>query len=323
MNAPSYSFVVPIYRDAPLAKAFCVEFEQVFQAYLGAEDISDRVDLIFVNDDASAETAGLLRQTCEEHPFAKVLNLSRNFGHHVALSCGYDHAEGDVVGMLNVDMEDPPDQIPLLLDELAKGEHDIVLGLRQQRQSPLIDRVTSRAFNWLLNKLTGYDMPLETATLRVMNRPFIEAYRTLNERSRYLPGLEMWLGFRRHYIPIRHARRTQGRSSYTFRRRLRLAFEAIISFSDLPLRFAVALGALVALAGFLLAGYLALGRLFFRDFQPGYTSTITAIVLLGGVLIFVIGVASLYIGRILSEVQARPLYVVRDSFNIRARNPPR
>ena len=323
MNAPSYSFVVPIFRDAALAPAFCAEFEQVFQDYLGVEDISGRVELIFVNDDGTSETADLLRRTCEEHAFAKVLNLSRNFGHHIALSCGYDHAQGDVVGMLNVDMEDPPDQIPLLLDALATGEHDIVLGLRQQRQSPLLDRVTSRAFNWLLNKLTGYDMPLETATLRVMNRRFVDAYRSLTERSRYLPGLEMWLGFRRGYVPIRHVRRTQGRSSYTFRRRLRMAFEAIISFSDLPLRFAVAVGALVALAGFVLAGYLAIGRLLFAEFRPGYTSTITAIVLLGGVLIFVIGLASLYIGRILTEVQGRPLYVVRDSFNIRERDAPR
>lgn len=321
MNAPSYSFIVPIFRDASLAPAFCAEFERVFQDYLGVEDISGRVELIFVNDDGTAETAELLRRTCEEHPFAKVLNLSRNFGHHIALSCGYDHAQGEVVGMLNVDMEDPPDQIPLLLDALKAGEYDTVVGLREKRQSSLIERATSNAFNWFLNKATGYDMPLNAATLRVMNRRFVDAYRTLTERSRYQPGLELWLGFRRGYVSIRQSRRTQGKSSYNFRRRLRLAFEAIISFSDLPLRFSVALGAIVALIGFLLAAYLAIGELFFLEFQAGYTSTITAIVLLGGVLIFVIGVASLYIGRILSEVQGRPRYVVRDSFNIHVRHP--
>ena len=321
MSAPSYSFVVPIFRDAALAPAFCAEFEQVFEDYLGVEEISGRVELIFVNDDGTSETADVLRRTCEEHRFAKVLNLSRNFGHHIALSCGYDHAQGDVVGMLNVDMEDPPDQIPHLLDALETGEYDTVVGLRQNRQSSLIERATSNAFNWFLNKATGYDMPLNAATLRVMNRRFVDAYRTFTERSRYQPGLELWLGFRRGYVPIRQSRRTQGKSSYNLRRRLRLAFEAVISFSDLPLRFSVALGAIVALIGFLLAAYLAFGELFFLEFQPGYTSTITAIVLLGGVLIFVIGVASLYIGRILSEVQGRPRYVVRDSFNIQVRHP--
>ncbi len=323
MSSPYYSFVVPIFRDAALARDFCTEFEKVFQAYLDTDDVSEQVELIFVNDDGTCETARMLQQACEEHPFAKVLNLSRNFGQHIALSCGYDHAEGEVVGMLNVDMEDPPDQIPLLLDALKTGEFDIVLGVREQRQSPLLDRMTSRGFSWFLNKATGYDMPLNTATLRVMNRRFVDAYRSLTERSRYLPGLEMWLGYRRGYVPIRHTRRTQGKSSYTFRRRLRLSFEAIISFSDLPLRFCVALGAIVALIGFLLASYLTIGKLFFVEFRAGYTSTITAVVLLGGVLISVIGVASLYIGRILSEVQGRPLYLVRDSFNIREPDPER
>jgi glycosyltransferase involved in cell wall biosynthesis len=316
VSHPSYSFVVPIYRDADLAAAFCTEFARVFQAYLGIDDISADVELIFVNDDGTRETAASLRQTCEQHRFARVLNLSRNFGQHVALSCGYDHARGDYVGMLNVDMEDPPDQIPLLLEALKGGQYDIALGIREERESPLLERATSRAFTWCLNKATGYDMPLNTATLRIMNRRFVDAYRSLTERSRYLPGLEMWLGFQRAYVPIRHARRTRGASSYGFGRRLKMAFEAIISFSDLPLRFTVGLGAIVALAGFVLAAYLLVGKLFFIQFRAGYTSTMTAIVLIGGVLISVIGLASLYIGRILSEVQGRPLYVIRDSFNV-------
>ena len=321
MSAPSYSFIVPIYRDAGLAEAFCTEFEQVFQDYLGTDDLSEEVELIFVNDDGTPETAELLREACERHPFSKAINLSRNFGHHIALSCGFDHAQGEVVGMLNVDMEDPPDQIPLLLDALEHGDYDTVVGLREGRQASAWERMTSRAFNWLLNKATGYDMPLNAATLRVMNRRFLDAYLEFTERSRYQPGLELWLGFRRGYVPIRQARRAEGKSSYNFRRRLKLAFEAVISFSDLPLRFSVALGAVVALVGFALAAYLAIGELFFLEFQAGYTSTITAIVLLGGVLIFVIGLASLYIGRILSEVQGRPRYVVRDSVKISVRQP--
>lgn len=320
MNSPSYSFVVPIFRDAPLAEAFCTEFEQVFQDYLGVTEISDRVELIFVNDDGSGETAEILRATSAGRAFTKVVNLSRNFGQHIALTCGYDHARGDYVGMLNVDMEDPPDQIPLLLDALVAGDHDIVVGVREQRASPRLDRWTSRAFNWVLNKATGYEMPLNVATLRVMNRRFVDAYRSLTERNRYLPGLEMWLGFDRGYVPIRHARRTQGRSSYSFRRRLRLSADAIVSFSDLPLRFSVALGAAVAAVGFLLAAYLVIGKLFFADFQAGFTSTITALMLLGGVLISQIGVASLYIGRILLEVQGRPVYLVRDTFNFNDRD---
>jgi glycosyltransferase involved in cell wall biosynthesis len=214
-----------------------------------------------------------------------------------------------------VDMQDPPDQIPALLEALGDGEHDIALGVREERESHLFERLTSRGFNWTLNKATGYDMPLNMGTLRVMNRRFLDAYRSLTERNRYLPGLEMWLGFNRVYVPIRHQSRTEGKSSYTFRRRLRMAGDAIVSFSDLPLRFSVAVGAVVALIGFLLAAYLVVGKLLFVDFRPGFTATVTAVVLLGGVLISQIGIASLYIGRILLEVQGRPIYLVRDTFN--------
>lgn len=311
-----YSFVVPIYRDAGLAGEFCAEFQRVFRGYLGRDSIEDAVELIFVNDDGSDETAGVLRHVCDCYEFAKAITLSRNFGQHTALSCGYVHAQGQYVGMLNVDMEDPPDQIPVLLREIERGDRDIVWGLRRQRHGPIFVQATSLLFSFVLNKATGYDIPLNVATLRVMNRSFVDAYNELTEKGRYIPGLEMWLGFRRGYVDIRHQVRAKGQSSYTFSKRLRMAFEAIVSFSDLPLRFLVVLGSTVALVGIALALFLVIGKVFFADYRPGYTSTISTIVFLGGVQILVIGVASLYIGRILKEVQNRPLYVIRDRYRI-------
>src|SRR5688572_19872369 len=133
-----YSFVVPIYRDGELAEEFCGEFQRVFQKHLGKQQIADEVELIFVNDDASDATSTVLRKVCDQFPFAKLIVLSRNFGQHIALSCGYKHARGQFVGMLNVDMEDPPDQIPLLLAELEKGSVDVMFGLRRQRKSSLL-----------------------------------------------------------------------------------------------------------------------------------------------------------------------------------------
>jgi glycosyltransferase involved in cell wall biosynthesis len=311
-----YSLVVPIYRDGELAEEFCAEFERVFQKLLAKQSIAEEVELIFVNDDASEETAAALRQICERHEYAKLINLSRNFGQHIALSCGYRHASGEYVGTLNVDMEDAPADIPLLLEGLESGRYDIMFGLRKVRRSGLFIRMTSLLFYWILNKATGYDVPLNTATLRIMSRRFVNAYNALTEKSRYIPGLEMWLGFRRGYVEVIHRERTRGRSSYTFGRRLRLAIDAILSFSDLPLRMLVRLGGVVALVGFGLILALMFGKLFVMDFRPGYTSTMSAIVFLGGMQILVIGVASLYIGRILREVQNRPLYVIRDAYKI-------
>lgn len=311
-----FSFVVPIYHDARLADAFCAEFERVFREYLAAPVIEDDVEVIFVNDDGTAPTSAMLRATCDRYPFAKLITLSRNFGQHVAISCGYRHASGEYVGMLNVDMEDPPDQIPRLVAELDAGGADIVYSQRRGRRAPTFVRFTSLGFNWILNKATGYEVPLSVGTLRLMRRQFVDEFNALPERGRYLPGLEMWLGMRPAYVEIEQRERSGGSSSYTFRRRARMAFDAIISFSDLPLRFVAFVGTVTALAGFALTLWLIFTKLFLTDYEPGYTSTLSAIVFFSGVQILVTGVAALYIGRILTETQRRPLYVVRDTYRL-------
>jgi dolichol-phosphate mannosyltransferase len=316
-----YSFVVPIYQDAALAEAFCSEFERVMGEYVGAASLIDQAELIFVNDGSpDPANSATLEAVAARFGFVRIIELSRNFGQHIALTAGYEHARGDYVGMLNVDMEDPPDQIPLLLDEIRKGHAGMVYGLRAERRSPWHMRLTSVMFHWVMTRLTGWDMPPNVSTLRVMTRQFVDEYNRLSEKSRYLPGLEGWLGFRKAFVPIRHQPRKQGRSAYTFFSRLMMAGSALISFSDLPLRVMVLIGTALAVLGFALTAVLVFGKLFSIAMQPGYTSTISLILLLGGVQIVAIGLASLYIGRILREVQNRPVYIVRRRFNCAAPN---
>jgi glycosyltransferase involved in cell wall biosynthesis len=311
-----YSFVVPIYNDGDFAEEFCRAFAAVLEQHLHVRDLTEDVELIFVNDGSRDDSARVLSRLPAAFPFVRVINLSRNFGQHIALSCGYRHAQGQVVGMLNVDAQEHPDQIPRLLHHLETTDCDIVFGVRQRRAGSAADSLTSRAFGIVLNKLTGYDVPLNVATIRVMNRRFVTAYNSLAESSRYLPGLESWLGFKRGYVEVAHTERQRGRSSYTFGRRLAMAWEAIISFSDLPLKITVLLGFAVVAFSFLLVAALVVQKLFFVDVQLGYTSTVCVIVFLGGVQLTVVGMASLYIGRILREVQRRPLYVIRDTVNL-------
>lgn len=318
---PTYSFIVPIYNDACLAEEFCREYAKTFTAHLGGADLAAHTELIFVNDGSHDDSAEVLAQLPARFPFVRVINFSRNFGQHIALSCGYRHARGRFVGMLNADMQDPPDQIPRLLREIEGADVDIVFGLRGKRAGSPADSFTSRAFGFVLNKLTGYSVPLNVATLRVMNRRFVDAYNSLSESSRYLPGLENWLGFKRGYVEIAHQERTRGQSSYSFSRRLVMAADAIISFSDLPLKITVVFGFAVVGVSFLLASALAVQNLFFRDILLGYTSTVCLIVFLGGAQLSVTGLASLYIGRVLREVQHRPLYVIRSTVNLAAEHP--
>jgi dolichol-phosphate mannosyltransferase len=312
-----YSFVVPIYNDGALAEAFCREFQATFLKYLGVEKLDGVVEVIFVNDGSRDDSYRILRdEVCPNYSFVKVIDLARNFGQHIAVSAGYRFATGEYVGTSNVDMEDPPDQLVRMLEEIQKGELDFVGGRYRDRRVSWMNRVTSRMFARVLNRFTGYSVPLDMTTARVMNRRFVDAYNQLTEKSRYIPGLESWLGFRRGWVQIEHRPRLDRRSSYNFRRRLAMAVESIISFSDLPLKTAVMIGFLIAAGGFLMIMAMIIGKLFFVDFRAGYASTISIIVFMGGVQIMVIGLASLYIGRILREVQNRPLYVVRETYRL-------
>ncbi len=310
-----YSLIVPIYNDAYLAEEFCEDFEREFKGYLGKENISDDVELIFVNDGSRDDSFATLTAVCSRFPFAKAVNLSRNFGQHIALSCGYNLAKGDYVGSLNVDMQDPPSQILVELDYLKKHDFDLVYGLREFRHSSFGEKMSSYLFNIMLNKLTGNTTPHNISTLRIMNRKFTDAYNSLTEKSRFLPGLEAWIGFKHGFVKVLHQERQKGKSSYNFKKRLIMATDSIISFSDLPLKLIAMFGICIAIIGFMLTFYLFLTKLFFIKYQPGYTSTISIITFIGGVQIMVTGLAALYIGRILKEVQNRPLYIISDKIN--------
>lgn len=315
MQKMQYSMIVPIYNDGYLAEAFCVEYEKEFQKFLNTDLIHNDTELIFVNDGSKNDSIEHLIKLSKEKKFVKVIDLSRNFGQHIALSCGYKLAAGDYVGMLNVDMQEPPSEIPKLLKFIKENKFDIVYGLSDERKTSFINRITSKSFAFVLNYLTNSKMPLNVTTLRIMNRKFVDAYNSLTEKSRYIPGLETWIGFKHGYLPVIHKEREVGKSSYNFSKRLKMAIESIISFSDYPLRLIVGFGCLVAIVGFLLTTFLLISKLFFIDYQAGYTTTISLITFLGGIQIMVIGFASLYIGRILKEVQNRPLYIINEKFN--------
>ena len=309
------SFVVPIYNDGYLAESFCLNYESVFQNYLQLSDISNQVELIFVNDGSRNDSLNKLIELSSRFKFVKVVNLSRNFGQHIALSCGYSYTAGEYVGMLNVDQQEPPTELPKLIEYLKNNNFDIVFGLADARKTSFINRITSNTFNQLLNFLTRSKTPLNVTTARVMNRKFVDAYNTLSEKTRYLPGLETWLGFNHGYLTIIHTERAIGKSSYNLKKRLNMAIESILSFSDYPLRLITTFGFIISVIGFLLTIFLLIAKIFFIDFQPGFATTISLITFFAGIQILVIGVASLYIGRILKEVQNRPLYIVRDKYN--------
>lgn len=304
------SIVTPIYKDAELASDFIAEVMKV-----NFYD-TNLVEIIFVIDGGNFKDVKLLSSIAKTNPLVKVILLSRNFGQHIALSAGYANSIGDYVCMINVDMQEPPSEISKLLNVINNEKNiDIIYGIRTNRMDSYFKSLSSKLFNLLLNKLTGDKTPINVATIRIMTRKFIKSYNELTEKSRYIPGLENWIGFEKKYIPITHNERKLGKSSYTFKKRMKMAFESIISFSDLPLRWAAYFGIFLSGIGFMFLILLIFLKINSTDFKPGYISTISVIIFMGGIQIFVVGIASIYIGRILKEVQNRPLYIIKEKFN--------
>jgi dolichol-phosphate mannosyltransferase len=308
---PTYSFVIPIYGDGDLAEACCEALRLEMRTFLGKDDIDGDIEVIFVNDGSPNQSQVVLEATARKYLFVRVVELSRNFGQHVAISCGFQFARGQYIGMFDVDMQDPPQELAKLIRPLQADQCDIAIGLRSSVNHPLMDRLTSRVFHLFLRWLTGSKAPIQASTMRVFNRRFLDSFNSLQEKTPFIPGLQNWLGFRHAYIPIEHRQREAGRSTYTFRRRLRLATDSIISFSDLPLRLAGMVGSALAALGLLLAVALLVQRLLRADVLPGFTSIIVVVIVMGGTNLMFLGLIGLYLGRVLREVQGRPRFVVK------------
>jgi dolichol-phosphate mannosyltransferase len=308
------SIVISIYCDGYLARACCAELAKVCSAYLGTDQIEDKLELIFVNDGSPDDSLQRLLQVKDEFKFVKVVDLSRNFGQHAAIASGLRLARGSYVLRMNVDLQDPPSEIPKLLNEIVTGQYDLVVGQYSVRNSPWINRLTAYIYFETFKFLTGLNVPQHTSPLRVMNRAFIGAYNNLTEKSRFPQGLDQWLGFRHKYIEIEHCDRVVGKSSYTFWSRMQLALTGILYFTDRPLKLIGYFGLLMAALGLLLGLGIVIQKLTGNSLLPGYAS-LASISLVGfGIQIGSLGLLGLYIGKIFREVQNRPLYIVREIY---------
>lgn len=311
------SLVVPIYNDGWLANDFLKRFKEVFISYFNSEDLDSQVELIFVNDGSKNNSIYEIVELTKSLPFVKVVDLSRNFGQHIALTAGYKFSSGDYVGMMNVDLQEDVSQFIKLVDFLKQNpSYDFVLGLREKRYDGILNKFSSSFFNRTLNFLTGNKTPINASTVRVMSRSFLDAYLELTEKDRYLPALENWIGFNHAYVPVVHNERKKGKSSYNFTKRFRMAINAITTFSDKPLKIAAIIGFFITSFGFFMGLRLIIIKLFYSEIIPGYTSTISLIIFLSGVQLLFLGLTAVYIGKILKEVQNRPLYIVKKTFNI-------
>ena len=270
----------------------------------------DGYELVFVDDGSSDRTLELLRQHAAVDPRIVIVQLSRNFGHQLAATAGLDIARGDAIVLIDADLQDPPELIPAMVERWRAG-YDVVYAVRRRRKGESPFKIwTARTFYRVTRRLTKVAIPVDTGDFRLMSRRVVDALKQIRERHRFIRGLVSWVGFPQTAIEYDRDARFAGDSKYPFSKMLRFAIDGITSFSDIPLRFASYFGFAVSGIAFLVGIYEIVLRIFTGYNLPGYTSTIFAIVFLGGVQLIGIGILGEYIGRIYEEIKARPLYVV-------------
>jgi polyisoprenyl-phosphate glycosyltransferase len=300
------SVVAPVYNEEQLIELFVQRTLAAMAGYA--------FELVLVDDGSSDATPQLLDRLADNDPRVRVIHLSRNFGHQAALTAGLEHAVGDVVAMIDADLQDPPELIPKMILEWQQGS-DVVYAVRRHREGETAFKLaTASWFYKLFDRLAQVDLEPNSGDFRLLDRAALNALLAMTERSRFLRGMTVWVGFTQTAVPYERDARHAGETKYTLRKMLRFSLDAIASFSHLPLQLATYVGLLSAGVAFIAIPVVLALRLA-GSYLPGFGSLTIAILLLGGIQLIALGVIGEYVGRIYDEVKHRPLYIVRDERN--------
>lgn len=267
-------------------------------------------ELLFVDDGSRDNTLSLLRQIVAADSRARVVAFSRNFGHQLAVTAGIDEARGDVVVLLDADLQDPPEVVAEMLAKWREG-WQVVYGVRAEREGESRFKLwTAHLFYRILNYLSDTPIPLDTGDFRLMDRSVVEILRGMPERDRFVRGMVSWVGFRQLALPYRRAARFAGTTKYPLRKMIGFASNGIISFSMRPLKLAMDVGLLCAGLACVGIVWAFAMRLATHNWVPGWTATIIAVLFLGGIQLVCTGILGEYIGRTYMQSKGRPLYII-------------
>jgi glycosyltransferase involved in cell wall biosynthesis len=302
------SIVAPMLNEEGTARVF---YERVVAAVEGLP-----WELVVVDDGSTDGTAQILSEIARDDSRVRVVSLSRNFGHQTAITAGLDHAAGNVVVMIDADLQDPPELIAAMIDHWRAGS-DVVYATRTDRVGESRFKLkTAEWFYRVMGRLSDVPLAANAGDFRLLDRRALDALLLMRERNRYLRGMTSWVGFTQTALPYSRAARHAGTTKYPIRKMVRFALDAIASFSNVPLQIATVAGFVSAMLAFFLAIPVAIVFRIFGEFVPGVTTTVVAVLLLGGIQLMAIGMIGEYVGRIYDEVKRRPLYIVREKTNL-------
>jgi dolichol-phosphate mannosyltransferase len=302
------SVVIPVYNESSLID------ELVKRVKTNVKLITEDYEIIIVDDGSQDNTWKSIENEAKSENKIKGLKFSRNFGHHYAITAGLHKSKGEWVVVMDGDLQDRPEVIPDLYEKAQTG-FDVVFVSRQNRPEKLYYRILQKIFYWILNTLSGMEFDSRQANFSIINRKVVEAFKSFSENARFYGSTIRWLGFHSSNILADHGNRYSGKSAYTLRKRIKLASDIIVSFSERPLKFAIGFGFLMSTTSMVIATWIFYGALTSGYSVTGWASLMCAIFFSTGIVLIVLGITGVYIGEVFKQVKNRPLYIVTSSLN--------
>lgn len=305
-ETPEVGIVVPCYNEEAVAPLLVERLAALVQAW------PCPVRVLFVDDGSRDRTYEMLAAACEQNPAMACLRLSRNFGHQTAVSAGLARVRGDVVAVIDADLQDPPEFILEMLAKWREG-YDVVYGIRTNRKEGPFLRMAYALFYRILKKIANVDIPLDAGDFSLMDRGVVDQINAMPEHNRFIRGLRGWVGFRQIGLPYNRQARQAGAPKYNLYRLMNLAMNGIVSFSSVPLKIASWCGAVSSFLGFVLMLWVVVNGLVYGRTPPGWASLAVIVLMFGGIQLIVLGIIGEYVSRIFDEVKRRPHFIVRDA----------
>lgn len=303
------SLIVPVFNEEEVLPASYARMSAAMQALTGYD-----YEIIYVNDGSRDGTMKQLRAIAKEHKEVRVISFSRNFGHQLAVTAGMDNARGDVLIIIDADLQDPPEVIAELVKAWENGA-DIAYGKRLKREGETVfKKLTAFCYYRLLNAMSAYPIPLDTGDFRLLDKKVADVFLKMREHNRFLRGMSGWMGF--DAVPVEYVRheRQAGKTKYTLKKMLRLAFDGILGFSYKPMSLALYAGAALGVTGML--GLIALIIIAATIGCAPWLWAVDGLVLINALTLAAIGVQGAYLNRIYDEVRGRPLYIAAETINL-------
>ncbi|MCK0138491.1 glycosyltransferase family 2 protein [Aliiroseovarius sp. F47248L] len=309
-SSVTYSFVVPFMNEEAILPALLDRITTLI------DKIDGHSEIVFVDDGSRDQGPAIVAEYAARDPRIKMIRLSRNFGHQIAVTAGLNTVEGKAVIIMDADLQDPPEIVHELIAKWKEG-YEIVHAQRRAREGETrFKKLTASLFYRLLARLSSVDIPRDVGDFRLVDAKVIQAIKSMPERDRFLRGMFAWVGFRQTLVQFDRPERAAGVSKYPLKKMVRLAMDGVVGFSDAPLRLALWLGALVSLGAMTYGAYIFIMALFTDELIDGWASTIVILSFLSGMNLLISGVIGLYVGRIHNESKQRPLYFISESIGV-------